>query len=38
VSDEPLHKLCQPSRKGSLDWSVSAPEPFPKLLKVKRIH
>jgi hypothetical protein len=31
---EPLHKLRQPSRKGSLNWFVGQPQPLPKLLKV----
>jgi hypothetical protein len=33
-SCEPLHKLCQPSRKWSLNRSVGQPQPLSKLLKV----
>ncbi len=35
---KPLHKLCQPSREGSLDRTVGDPQPLPKPLKVIRVQ
>ena len=38
ASCEPLHKLRQASREGSLDWSVGNPQPFSQPLKVTGIE
>lgn len=34
ASCEPLHKLRQAGREGSLDWSICNPQPFSQPLKV----
>jgi hypothetical protein len=38
ASGEALHKLRQPNREGSLDWSIDNPQPLSQPLKVTGVQ